>query len=73
MTHILVIDDEPASCRTLKLHFEDRGFSVETAGAVDEGMAFIKSQPFDLVISDIRMPGRDGFSLLEEVRDLKPE
>ncbi len=73
MTRILVIDDEQASCRTLKLHFEDRGFDVETAGAAEEGLAFIKSQPFDLVISDIRMPGRDGLSLLKEVRQLLPE
>jgi len=73
MTKILVIDDEPASCRTLKLHFEDRGFDVETAGDAEEGLTFIKSGPFDLVISDIRMPGRDGLSLLEEVRQLMPE
>ncbi|NQU56051.1 MAG: sigma-54-dependent Fis family transcriptional regulator [Rhodospirillales bacterium] len=73
MTRILVIDDEQASCRTLKLHFEDRGFQVETAGDAEEGLAFIKSQPFDLVISDIRMPGRDGLSLLKEVRELLPE
>jgi len=73
MTKILVIDDEQASCRTLKLHFEDRGFEVETAGDAEEGLTFIKSESFDLVISDIRMPGRDGLSLLEEVRQLLPD
>lgn len=73
MMRILVIDDEEASCRTLKLHFEGRGFDVETAGAADEGMAFIMAEPFDLVISDIRMPGRDGLSLLKEVQELKPK
>lgn len=73
MVKILVIDDEQASCRTLKLHFENHGFEVETAGAAEEGLAFIKSEPFDLVISDIRMPGRDGLSLLKEVHKLLPE
>lgn len=73
MTRILVIDDEQASCRTLKLHFEDHGFEVETAGSAEEGLTFIKSEPFDLVISDIRMPGRDGLSLLKEAHELVPE
>ena len=73
MTRILVIDDEQASCRTLKLHFEDHGFDVETASAAEEGLAFIKSESFDLVISDIRMPGRDGLSLLKEVHEMVPE
>ncbi len=73
MTRILVIDDEQASCRTLKLHFEGLGFDVETAAAVEEGLAYIKSEHFDLVISDIRMPGRDGLSLLQEVQEFLPE
>lgn len=73
MTRILVIDDEEASCRTLKLHFKERGFDVETAGSAEEGFDLINSHDFDLVISDIRMPGRDGLSLLREMNIAKPD
>ena len=73
MRRILIIDDEQASSRTLKLHFNNCGFDVETAGDAEEGLAYIKTEQFDLVISDIRMPGRDGLSLLNEVHELMPE
>ncbi|MFQ5534430.1 MAG: sigma-54-dependent transcriptional regulator [Sphingomonadales bacterium] len=69
---ILVIDDEPASCRTLKLHFGGRGFDVEVATSADEGLAKLHASPTDIVVSDIRMPGRDGLSLLSEVKECYP-
>lgn len=73
MARLLVIDDEQASCRTLKLHFEQRGFDVETASGADEGLAVLSDDSFDLVISDIRMPGRDGLSLLGEIHQKTPD
>ncbi|MDP6708392.1 MAG: sigma-54 dependent transcriptional regulator [Alphaproteobacteria bacterium] len=68
MPRILVIDDEEASCRTLKLHFDERGFDVETALSAVEGLEKLEGRPADVVISDIRMPGRDGLSLLGEIQ-----
>ena len=39
MPRMLIIDDEPASCRTLALHFGERGFDVETAHSAEQGLA----------------------------------
>jgi len=72
MARLLIIDDEAASCRTLKLHFSHMGYEVETAHSADEGLAKLTLKPADVVISDIRMPGRDGFSLLAEVQEKFP-
>ena len=69
MLRILIIDDEQASCRTLKLHFGGRGFHVDVANSADEGLSLLSVNLPDVVISDIRMPGRDGLSLLKEIRE----
>ncbi|MDP7602790.1 MAG: sigma-54 dependent transcriptional regulator [Alphaproteobacteria bacterium] len=68
MPRMLIIDDEPASCRTLALHFGERGFDVETAHSAEQGLAELDRTGADVVVSDIRMPGRDGLSLLAEIR-----
>jgi len=73
MPRVLIIDDEQASCRTLKLHFGQKGFDVDIAESVDQGLAVLNSTLPDVVISDIRMPGRDGLSLLAEIRDTHPD
>ena len=67
MPYLLIVDDEEASSRTLKLYFERKGFDVGTAISADQGMAMITVRQPDVVISDIRMPGRDGLSLLAEL------
>ncbi len=71
-TRLLVVDDDRGCCRTLQLHFSSRGFDVETAGTADEGLAALERRPRDIVISDVRMPGRDGLSLLDDVRAAYP-
>ena len=73
MPKILIIDDEQASCRTLKLHFGRLGLDVETAQSASEGLEILNSNPVDVVVSDIRMPERDGLSLLEEIRERYPD
>jgi DNA-binding NtrC family response regulator len=70
---ILVIDDDAASCRTLKLHYGQRGFAVDTASNANEGLGRLLEAPADVVISDIRMPGRSGLELLEDIRERLPD
>ncbi len=69
---ILVIDDDTASCRTLELHFRSQGRDVELAHNVDEGMAAIQAGRPDVVVLDIRMPGRSGLEGLPEFKKKFP-
>ena len=72
---ILIVDDE-SSLRLLLIKALSReGYSCDQARDATSALEMIKSQqsfPFDLVISDISMPGMDGISLLKEVKSLFP-
>ncbi len=52
----------------LKSWLVKRGFSVDLATSVDQAKQLVKEHPFDLILSDIRMPGSDGFALLSWVK-----
>lgn len=52
----------------LKSWLVKRGFNVEIATSVDQAKQLVKEHPFDLILSDIRMPGSDGFALLSWVQ-----
>ncbi len=65
---ILVIDDNVTVCLMLKSWLMKRDFSVEVATSVDQAKQLVKEHPFDLILSDIRMPGSDGFALLSWVK-----
>jgi PAS domain S-box-containing protein len=67
---ILVVDDEPDARALLKRLLEDRGAIVTTGASAEEGMKILESQRHDLLISDIGMPGEDGFSFIQRVRML---
>jgi DNA-binding NtrC family response regulator len=72
MSKILIVDDDIASCRTLQLHLRSQGHDVETANSVDEGLETAQHQNPELVILDIRMPGRSGLEGLPEFKQLHP-
>lgn len=65
---ILIVDDDVASCRTLQLHLRSQGNEVFIAHSVDEGLATASSNQPDLVILDIRMPGKSGLDGLPEFK-----
>jgi DNA-binding NtrC family response regulator len=72
MAKILIIDDDKASGRTLQLHLDAQGHKVATACSVDEGLQSVKADEPDVLISDIRMPGRSGLDGLSEFKQLYP-
>ena len=68
MARILVIDDDPALLDILALAFEAAGHAVTCARDGTEGMAALAKQQPHLVLSDINMPGIDGFSICRKLR-----
>jgi len=65
---ILVVDDEAKMRRILEMSLKGIGHQVEQAGDGEEALAAIDNAPFDLVLTDLRMPRMDGIALLRELR-----
>ena len=64
---LLIVDDEPDLREMLEFEFEMSGASVETAMNGRDALEKFKHQAFDLIISDIRMPGGDGVELIKNL------
>jgi CheY-like chemotaxis protein len=70
---VLVADDEPGMRETLVDIFSDSGYRVSAAPDGEAALEAIRGNPFDVVVMDIRMPGRDGVSVLREVGHPPPQ
>ena len=70
MPAILVVDDELSMREFLNILLEKEGYEVTTASDASSAMDLIQNQNFDLVISDIKMPGLGGLSLLEKIKEM---
>ncbi len=70
--HILVVDDDEDILRLLSMRLRARGFRVTTAASAEEALARIAVSPPRAVVSDVRLPGRDGLALFEEIRSTRP-
>ncbi len=57
----------------LEIFFRSEGYDVATAGDVDTALVHLESDDFDVVISDIQMPGRSGIDLLHAAYEMSPE
>jgi len=73
MASILVVDDELSMREFLKILLEKEGYRVVTAAEGRSALELAGQQSFDLVISDIRMPGMTGLELLAQLKQLKAE
>ena len=67
---ILIIDHEPDIRRGLETILAKKGYQVMTASGSEAAISVLKSEPLDLVIMDIRMPGMDGLEFMREVKKL---
>ena len=70
---VLVVDDEPAMREMLVSLLQEEGIRARPAASVDEAVEISRETDFDAVVSDIRMPGRDGIALLAELRQARPD
>ena len=65
---VLIVDDEVRLVELMSAAFHDKGFRVATASTGEDGLRMAAGREFDLVILDINLPGRDGWSVLEELK-----
>ena len=70
---VLVVDDELDARLLVKRLLEDRQATVHDAGSVREALTLFHAERPDVLVSDIGMPGEDGYSLIHKVRALKAE
>jgi two-component system NtrC family response regulator len=71
--HIVVVDDEDAQRIVLAGFLEKRGFRVTALPAADAALRAVAQEAVDLVLTDLRMPGRSGLDLLRDLRAANPE
>jgi DNA-binding NtrC family response regulator len=70
---ILVVDDELDMLMLLRMIIEDNSdYAVETTNNPSEGLKMLTEKDYDLVISDLKMPGMDGMELFDESQEIKP-
>jgi DNA-binding response OmpR family regulator len=69
---ILVVDDEPLMQDALEVSLSSQGYRVATATSGEEALARIEAQEFDVIVSDLVLPGLDGLAVLERSRTLNP-
>jgi len=66
--HLLIVDDDPNTLGSLSRAFRLAGHDATVCDNATKALELAKSQPFDLIFSDVVMPGKDGLSLLEDLK-----
>ena len=70
---ILIVDDENDILSSMQILLEGEGYFVLTAFSGEDALEKIGHHHIDLVITDVRMPGMDGFKLIEEIKKRTPD
>ena len=68
---VLIIEDEKKIASFVRKGLEAHGFVVEVSQNGDEGFALAVSRPYDVAVLDIMLPGKDGLSILRNLRERK--
>jgi signal transduction histidine kinase/ActR/RegA family two-component response regulator len=69
--HVLVVDDHEDTCLGMKMMLERRGYQISVAHSADQAVNKVSKENFDLIISDIGLPDRSGYELMQELRATK--
>jgi len=70
MTRILIVDDEAATLASLSRAFRLASYEAVVCDNVARAVSLLRNEHFDLVFSDVVMPGKDGLAMLAELRDI---
>jgi signal transduction histidine kinase len=73
LKHILLVDDEEGIRKVLGIFLADMGYTVHAAEDAATALTIFKKVCPPIVITDIKMPGKDGISLLQEIKGINPE
>ena len=73
MAKILIVDDDTTFCIMLRKWLEKRGFEVDTAFSYKDAVKQLDKAGFDLVLTDLRLPDKDGIDLLRVIKEKTPE
>jgi CheY-like chemotaxis protein len=68
MTRILAVDNSPVNIDLLRSIFEPFGYEITSAQNIQEGLRLAREREPDLIISDLHMPGGDGFEFIRKVK-----
>jgi two-component system, NtrC family, response regulator AtoC len=71
MSRILLIDDDPGVRDSMERTLRGAGYAVQSAPTGEEGFEMAKAGAFDVILSDMRMPGISGLDILRQLRDLR--
>ena len=72
MYNVLIVEDHDRLREQLAQFYEQEGYGVTTAACGEEGIAKLAEERFAIVVSDVKMPGMDGFQLARHVREKHP-
>ena len=70
--HLLFVDDEPALRTLMAERLAERGYEVVQADSGEKALELLDQFAFDIVITDLRMPGVDGMRVIESARQRYP-
>ncbi len=68
---VLAVEDHDDSREVIRVALAERGADTVVVGSVDEALAVLDREPIDVLVSDVGMPQRDGFALVEALRELE--
>lgn len=71
--HILIVDDYKPTLDSLSVLLESNNYQVTTASDGIKALKLLREQDFDIILLDVKMPGIDGFQVIEELKKDKPE
>lgn len=70
---ILIVDDDPIVIESCRRILEAEGMETHVARTVEKGEELLAADDFDLMLTDIKMPGRDGFEMIRRAREIRPD
>ena len=70
---LLVVDDDAGMIQTLNYVFTEKGYEVVTLNHGAEAVELVKKRSFDIIFSDLKMPGMNGVEMVRQIKRVAPE